>query len=56
MSNDDGMLTGLPGSYNAPSSPLLDEEEEEDEDEERAYIEEVHRQIAKDEIAYPERA
>lgn len=55
-SNDDGMLAGLPGRHNAASPPLLDELDLEDEDEERAYTEEVHRQIAKDEIAFPERA
>lgn len=41
--NDKGMLSGLPGSSNPGSPPLLGELDEEDEDEERAYIEEVHR-------------
>ena len=50
------MLAGLPGGSSVGPPPLLDELDEEDEDEERAYNEEVHRQIAKDEIAFPERA
>jgi hypothetical protein len=41
---------GIPGVYD--DGPALDPEEEN----ERTYREEVHRQIAKDEISMPERA
>lgn len=42
----------------ARGSPPFDEDQDDEEDyaDERAYTEEVHRQIAKDEIAFPERA
>jgi hypothetical protein len=48
----------LTGGQTSRGSPRLDDEQDEEEDfaDERAYIEEIHRQIAKDESANPDKA